>query len=96
MDRAFNILPGVLGKRGLKQHADAALVVHRVQEWFSKRFPSLVRYVHIRSVKDGILFIDCAHSIALQESTAAVEDLKLFLAQECPFATIEDIRIVRT
>lgn len=95
MDRVFSVLPKVLNKRGLQQHAEGALVVHRVERWVSKRLPDLGACVHVKKVQDGVVFLTCTHSVALQECRALIPDLKAYIASECAFAKISDVRIAR-
>lgn len=95
MDRVFSVLPKVLNKRGLQQHAEGALVVHRVEQWITHRLPELSRCVHVKKFQEGTVFLECTHSVALQECRAAMSDLKAYLIAECSFARILDIRIAR-
>src|SRR5690349_5881394 len=41
MDHIFTVLPGVLRKRGLQEHAEGALIVLRAQKWIGARLPHL-------------------------------------------------------
>ncbi len=95
MDRAFSLLSGVLNRRGLKDHAISALVVHKARFWLRERLPSSDGFVHISKIADGVLFIQCNHSIMLQECTGVIPEMKEFLARECPFLVVSDIRVVR-
>lgn len=96
MDHIFKLLPGVLQKRGLREHAVSALVVHRARSWIAERLPSVCSYLEVLKINDGTLFIACRHSIAAQECQAVLSDLCSFLQQECPFAVIRDVRLART
>lgn len=96
MDRMFTIIPGVLNRRGLKDHAIGALVVHKAKQWMTKRLPFCADVLHVTKVQDGVLFILCDHSIALQECSGVIPELKEFLAKECPFMPVSEVRIVRT
>ncbi|HVW67109.1 MAG TPA: DciA family protein [Candidatus Peribacteraceae bacterium] len=95
MDRVFSVLPKVLHKRGLQQHAEGALVVHRLEKWIAHRLVDLSACVHVKKVQDGVVFLTCSHSVALQECRALIPDLKAYIASECGFAHISDIRIAR-
>jgi len=95
MDHLASILPTVLGKRGLKDHAQAALVVHRAQLWVGGRLASLKELLTVRKLEDGTLFIACGHSIALQECQAIVPELLAYLQKECRFSSVRSIRLAR-
>lgn len=96
MDRLSKILPSVLGKRGLKAHADAALILHRAKEWLGERLPELKDSVSPHALqKDGTLLIACLHSAAAQECLSALPHLKIFLREECGFLPVRSIRLVR-
>ncbi len=96
MEHIFKLLPGVLQKRGLQEHAVSALVVHRARSWIAEQLPSAAPYLEVLKINDGTLFIACTHSIAAQECQAALSDLRSFLQQECPFAVIRDVRLARS
>jgi len=95
MDRAFSVLSGVLSRRGLKEHATGAMVVHKSTHWITKRLPFCAEFIRVTKVADGVLFILCDHSVALQECAGIAPELKEFLAKECPFLPISDVRISR-
>ncbi|UPA22048.1 hypothetical protein K8942_03205 [Candidatus Peribacteria bacterium] len=95
MDRLFSVLPKVLRKRGLQEHAEGALVVLRANRWFEEHFPHLKGVVSVKTYKETTLHIQCRHSIAVQECQGAIADLKAFLAKECAFAGVIDVRIGR-
>jgi len=96
MDRLFSVLPKVLRKRGLTEQAEGALVVHRAQRWMSERLPVLESYIRVQKVKDGVLYVNCQHSVAMQECQAVIGDLRVYLQTECPFSRIQEIRVIRT
>lgn len=97
MDRVSQILPKVLQSKGLKQHADAALVLHRSRAWISEHLPNVRMSISPHSLQeDGTLLIECEHSAAVQECLAALPHLKLFLREECGFLPVRTIRLVRT
>lgn len=93
MDRLGNVLPGVLRKRGLFQHAHASSVVIRAQEWLGKHVA--VEGVKALSFKDNTLQISCENSIGLQECQMAVESLKTYLEQEFRMKELPSIRLSR-
>lgn len=97
MDRLSKILPSVLGKRGLKAEADAALVLHRAKEWLRERLPQLKASITPSTLQeDGTLLIACLHSSAAQECLAALPHLKIFLREECGFLPVRSIRLIRS
>lgn len=96
MERIFGIIPGVLNRRGLKDHAIGALAVHKATHWIANRLPFCAEVIHVTKLQDGVLFILCDHSVALQECSGAVSDLRDFLAKECPLARISEVRITRS
>ncbi|MDD5041463.1 MAG: DciA family protein [Candidatus Peribacteraceae bacterium] len=97
MDRLSQILPKVLQSRGIKQHADAALVLHRAQAWIAENLSNLRTSVFPQSLQeDGTLLIECKDSAAAQECLSALPHLKVFLREECGFLPVRTIRLVRT
>ena len=97
MDRISQILPGVLRAKGLKQHADAALVLHRARAWIAESLPDIRTAVSAQTLQeDGTLIIECGNSSATQECLAALPHLKLFLREECGFLPVRTIRLIRT
>lgn len=95
MDRAFSLLSGVLNRRGLKDHAVSALAVHKAKHWLDTRLPACKELVRISKVAEGVLFIECEHAVVLQECAGVIPEMKDFMAKECPFLPITDIRITR-
>jgi hypothetical protein len=95
MDKLSSVLPKMLRKRGIEGHAMSSLAVHRAMQWMNERLPALQNFIEVKSVQDGVLYIECAHSVAMQECQCATADLLGFLRLECPFSAIKDIRIVR-
>lgn len=95
MDRLFTVVPKVLRKRGLQEHAEGALVVHRAQQWISEHLPLIAEVILVQSFKENTLFIDCEHSVALQECQAISADLHAYLRSNCPFTGPFQIRIGR-
>lgn len=96
MERLFHLLPKALNKRGLQEHAQSALLIHRTQQWLEKRFPVTAPNIHTRHIKDGVLTVACDHAIALQECQASLGDLMENLKTECPFVRIREVRFVRS
>jgi|GEM_PF-643473 len=97
MDRVSQILPAVLQKRGIKQHVDASLVIHRASAWIAENLPTLKTLLTPTTLQeDGTLIIECDHSSAAQECQAALPHLKVFLREECGFAPVRSIHLLRT
>lgn len=95
MDRASQLITGVLAKRGLARHALASMAIHRVDGWLAARFPS-AGAASVRSISDGVLAVECSHSIVLQELQLQLPELRAFCDAECPFASIREIRLSRS
>lgn len=97
MDRIRNIPSPVIQKRSIRQHADAALVLQRANVWLSDSFPTLRDSLSAQTfLGDGTLVIECANSADAQECQAALPHLKIFLREECGFAPVRAIRLMRT
>lgn len=96
MDRISRVLPQVLQKRGLAEHASSAHITYCASQWLADAFPDFQAILTVRSYKDGTLFIECSHSIALQECQAKLPDLRTYLALECPLTPVSDVRIARS
>ena len=91
MDHISTLLPKVLRKRGIKDEADASLVVHEASMWLRRSgVPGKVT-----KLKSGTLFIEAPSSIAAQECHASSNELLEALRLRFPDITIENVRIVR-
>ena len=95
MDSVGSLLPKVLRKRGLKQHADAALVIHKSQEWLAANLVQSANRLRCTALKGNELMIECSDSIAAQECQMILEDLKTFLQTEVQGLSVESIRLLR-
>jgi hypothetical protein len=93
IDKVSSLIAGTLAKRGLATHALASLALHRVNAWLAERVPPGA--AKATRLADGVLAVECSHSIILQELQAQTPELKAFLARECPFAAISDVRLSR-
>ncbi len=96
MDRVQSILPGVLHRRGLHVHAQAAQVTHVAERWLHGALPALAEFIAVDSLSHATLTISCAHGIAAQECQPLLPPLLEFLARECRGATVREIRMVRS
>ncbi len=88
------LLPKVLKKRGLQDHAEAAHVILHAQEWIIVEFDSFQDQLIAKSFKDNILLINAENSIAAQELNVRISDLKAHLISKEHL--INEIRIVRS
>lgn len=95
IERVSQLITGALSKRGLAGHAMASMAIHRVNSWLKERFPA-AGAASVRTVKDGVLLIECSHSVILQELQLQLVDLRAFCDTECRFASIHEIRLSRS
>ena len=91
MDHISLLLPKVLRKRGIKDQADASLVVHTATQWLEGK----VSGVRPTKFAAGTLFIETTTSIAAQECQSLAHDLLDVLKDSFPAMKIEKVRIVR-
>lgn len=96
MDKVSSVIGSVLRRRGLRDHAEGALVVHRSDAWMSVNMAHVREFVVVRSFKDGVLLLACSNSVAAQECTGAIDSLLKDLRADCPFASIKSIRVDRS
>jgi hypothetical protein len=95
MQQLGSILPAVLHKRGLFDHAESSQGVGQAQQWLARELPSFAADIRVLRIKDGVLQIACRHSIAAQECQAAGQALSDYLRGEMPEMTVSEVRIVR-
>ncbi len=93
IDRLSTIIGTVLRRRGLAQHAEAALTILRANEWLTAHLPS--RSCEATSLKDGTLTVVCTHAIILQELQGQMPEFRQWLAKECSSSRIGDIRLTQ-
>ena len=91
MDHISLLLPKVLRKRGIKDQADASLIVHTATQWLEGKISG----VRPTKFATGILFIEAATSIAAQEAHGLSEELLSALHGRFPDAKVERVRILR-
>ncbi len=96
MDRLDTLLPKILQRRGLHQQATASLMVHQAQEWLRNALPQFARDLVVLHVKDSVLQISAANSIAAQECHQVLSLLKEYLQRDCKHVTLEGIQITRS
>ena len=73
----------------------ASLALHRINGWLAARFAAPTPPASAERISEGVLTIGCAHSVVVQELQLQLAELRAFIASECPFAGITEIRIVR-
>ncbi len=95
IDRVSSLITGVLSRRGVASQALASMALHRINGWLGERFPSPKAAV-ARSIVDGVLLVECSHSVILQELQLQMVELKAFCNAECTSTGISDIRIARS
>lgn len=96
MDRVRFVLPKVLAKRGLKEHAVGALVTHKAQQFLTHQLPALADTFSVTKLDRGTLVITVTHSIAAQECQQLSGRLCEYLKAECPDATVLEVRVMRS
>lgn len=97
MDRVSELLPKVLQKRGLKDAADAAVVMHHATQWLHEKLPLFLEAgeLTVTGCKQGALIVSSTHPIASQECIAFKEELLQFLREGCGHIQVAELRIVR-
>lgn len=95
MDRVADLLTKVLQRRGLADHAQAALAVHRAQAWLKQHLPHIHSVLRVARLHEGTLEIECGHAIAAQECQAQVPGLLSYLQENGKNLKIHSIRLIR-
>ncbi len=95
MDRVRDLLPKVLKRRGLHEHAVASHVVETAKKWLQQELPAFSAEYTVQSLKNGELEIRCLSSIAAQECAVRGDDFLAYLRGVHPDVHIESIRPVR-
>lgn len=95
MDKASSIVGSILARRGLKDHAEAAMLTHRIKTWLAEKNPGLPAMVRVGSIKDGAVSLECSHSIALRECQDLLPDLQVFIASQPGWMAAIRVRIAR-
>lgn len=96
MFRVSSVLPAVLRKRGLQEHASSSCLVTVAAEWLERVLPQVTGQAKPLSIRDGQLVIVCDHSIAAQECRQVSEEFFAYLRQNLPDIPLSGIRIVRS
>jgi hypothetical protein len=95
MQQLGSILPAVLRKRGLFDHAESSQGIRAVQEWLEREVPAALGAVQALKIRDGVLQVACRHSIAAQECQSAGVALFDYLRKEFPDMVVSELRIIR-
>ncbi|MDP7247140.1 MAG: DciA family protein [Candidatus Peribacteraceae bacterium] len=88
------LLPKVLKKRGLQDHAKASHVILHTQEWIITELEGYQDQLIAKSFKDGILLINAENSVCAQELNQVLLELKEHLSEKGH--NILEIRIIRS
>lgn len=83
MDSLRSLLPKVLSRRGIKNQAVAALIVHKAQCWLTETLPGLHGIIAVQKMQDRVLVIACQNSIAAHECMQLAGRLLEYLEKEC-------------
>lgn len=95
MDHIAALLPKVLHKRGLQEHAKAAQVCWLAKNWVQENLSPVAAYLEVTKYTNGELFIATQNSIAAQECRQASTALLEHLHKECAHLSLANIRITR-
>lgn len=95
MQQLGSIVPAVLRKRGLFDHAESSQGIRAAQEWLERELPGCLGALTAVKIRDGVLWVSCRHSIAAQECQAAGRALFDYLRAEMPEMAVSELRIVR-
>ena len=93
MDRISFLLPKVLEKRGMKNEADASLLVHTANIWLSEH--SAPEDAEATIFKEDALMIECSSAASSQDCHALSEDLLSYLRQSFPHIPLKRIVLLR-
>lgn len=95
MDQVGSLLPKVLKKRGLMEHATSSLVVQKAQSWLHEKLPQLADHVKVAKFADNEVRVEVTHSIAAQECQQLAEELLEYLKKETDISDETSIRVLR-
>ena len=95
MDHIAILLPKVLRKRGLKDEADAAYVVHTANQWIRENMGELAQDIRATKFVSPVLVLGTSSSVAAQECTGRNEELLSHLRERLPGLPIERVRFLR-
>jgi hypothetical protein len=92
MDHISTLLPKVLRKRGIKDEADASLIVFAANAWLKIHAGGIAT---ASKCSAGTLFLEVISSVAGQECAGRSEELLEFLRSKYPGTPLEKVRIQR-
>jgi len=95
MQHIRDLLPGVLKKRGLHDHAEASLAVFHAQQWLAEHLPQCWDALCASALRDGTLTVTALHSVAAQECQEHAQALLEYLRQDCGHTKAERISVRR-
>ncbi len=95
MDSLASLLPNVLRKRGLLEHAEASHVIFKANEWLHTTFPDYADSLKASKFQHGTLLIECADSIVAHECQQDLGKLLSYLQGLDQPKEVRDIRLVR-
>lgn len=95
MDSLATLLPNVLQRRGIKDEAIAAHIVHCANCFLHEHLPDFREEVEAKQFTQGTLVLSTSNSIAAQECQALTQDLLAFLQSAFPSTKLEKVRILR-
>lgn len=96
MDKVSALLPKVLRKRGIKDEADASLVVHTANQWLQQQDGILATSVAAMRFAQNTLTFCTQSSVAAAEMHARTSDLLQALRERFPALEIEQVRVLRS
>lgn len=95
MDSLATLLPNVLQKRGIKDEAIAAHIVHCATQWLHEHLPDFREEVEAKKFMEETLVLSVSNPIAAQECQSLAHDLLSSLQKDFPSLKIEKVRIMR-
>lgn len=96
MDKLSTLLPKVLNKRGLRNEANAALVVYHANLWIEDHMPEFQPVLRAVSYTDKKLVMDTDNSIAAQELRSHQPILIEYLSTMESMSPVDEIDIRRS
>lgn len=95
MDKISSLIPKVLSKKGLKDHASASYAVFLANEWIESHMPNVSVYLHALQLKNSVLEVHSQHSIASQELMGTSKKLIDYL-RSFEGITVSEVSIVKS
>ena len=95
MERIAKLVPKILKKHGISQHAKASLVIFHAKMWIEEHLPDFQEQLVPKQYQDTVLTISCDNSVAAQELQQLISLLHTHLTAECGHTEMSDIRLIR-